>query len=224
MRDVHHDTPNHKEMNKTVLVIDDDETLNKALARGLRADGFGVVSALSAEEGADILARITVDAIVLDRMMTGMDGLTFLHHLRMGGDTTPVIMLTAMTGAENAITGLSSGANDYLAKPFQLRELILRLNNIIKANPITGKMPRGLTLVDDEFFVDTPDGSKLFALSGEEKKLLMHLSSPMGNIVPAAPMVAKRLRMKLNGVLSNLDIITVRGRGYKIIERITQDN
>ncbi|MBR2285964.1 MAG: response regulator transcription factor [Alphaproteobacteria bacterium] len=211
-------------MNKTILVIDDDEALNKTLARGLRTDGFDVISALSAEDGASVLARIRVDAIVLDRMMTGIDGLSFLQDLRAGGDTTPVIMLTAMGGAENAIAGLSGGANDYLAKPFQLRELILRLNNIIKTNDAPTKMPAGLTFADDEFFVDTPKGTKLFALSGEEKKLLTHLVTPMGNIAPASPMVAKRLRAKLNGVLSNLDIITIRGQGYKIIDQTTNNN
>lgn len=205
-------------MNKTVLVIDDDEALNKTLARGLRADGFDAISAFSAEEGASVLARLRVDAIVLDRMMTGMDGLTFLQDLRAGGDTTPVIMLTAMTGAENAIAGLSGGANDYLAKPFQLRELILRLNNIIKATPNSLKTPNGLIYADDEFFVKSGEKSQLFALSGEEKKLLLHLMSPVGNVVSASPMVVKRLRAKLNGVLSNLDIITIRGQGYKIID------
>ena len=212
--------PQHTEpykMNKTILVIDDDIALNQTLARGLRGEGFNVVSAFSAEEGAEILARINVDAIVLDRMMTGMDGLTFLGDLRAGGDTTPVIMLTAMTGPENAIAGLSGGANDYLTKPFQLRELILRLNNIIKPKSESLKMPRGLVFADDEFFIKTSGTPKLFALSGEEKKLLLHLTAPVGNIVPASPMVAKRLRAKLNGVLSNLDIITVRGQGYKII-------
>lgn len=210
-------------MNKTVLVIDDDETLNKTLARGLRANGFDVVSALSAENGADVLSRIRVDAIILDRMMAGVDGLTFLQDLRAGGDMTPVIMLTAMTGAENAIAGLSGGANDYLAKPFQLRELILRLNNIIKTTT-PPKMPDGLVFADDEFFVNKNGVNQLFSLSGEEKKLLIHLTTPVGNIVPASPMVAKRLRAKLNGVLSNLDIITIRGRGYKITDMSAHKN
>ncbi len=210
-------------MNKTVLVIDDDETLNKTLARGLRANGFDVVSALSAENGADVLSRIRVDAIILDRMMAGVDGLTFLQDLRAGGDMTPVIMLTAMTGAENAIAGLSGGANDYLAKPFQLRELILRLNNIIKTTT-PPKMPDGLVFADDEFFVNKNGVNQLFSLSGEEKKLLIHLTTPVGNIVPASPMVAKRLRAKLNGVLSNLDIITIRGRGYKITDMSAYKN
>ena len=211
-------------MNKTVLVIDDDETLNKTLARGLRAEGFNAISAFSAEDGASILARIHVDAIVLDRMMTGMDGLTFLQDLRAGGDTTPVIMLTALAGAENAIAGLSGGANDYLAKPFQLRELVLRLRNIVKSAPESSQMPNGLIFADNEFFVKQSDKTQLFALSGEEKKLLMHLTAPVGNIVPASPMVAKRLRAKLNDVLSNLDIITIRGRGYKIIDNTAHND
>ena len=211
-------------MNKTVLVIDDDETLNKTLARGLRAEGFNVISAPSAEVATDILARIRVDAIVLDRMMTGMDGLTFMQDLRAGGDITPIIMLTAMSGAENAIAGLSSGANDYLAKPFQLRELVLRLNNIMKNAVVSAKMPHGLVFADDEFFINTGGKSQLFALSGEEKKLLIHLTTPVGNTVPASPMVAKRLRGKLNGVLSNLDIITIRGQGYKILDKTAHND
>ncbi len=212
----------HIIMNKTILVVDDDEVLNHAIARGLRNENFNVVSATSAEDATEILARIRVDGIVLDRMMTGMDGLTFLQDLRAGGDMTPVLMLTAMTGAENAIAGLSGGANDYLGKPFQLRELVLRLNNIVKDTAVSGEMPRGLIFADNEFFVGTtPENAQILMLSGEEKKLLQHLTSPVGNIAPASPMVAKRLRMKLNGVLSNLDIITVRGHGYKLVDQTT---
>lgn len=206
-------------MNKTVLVVDDDEVLNRAIARGLRAEGFNVISVFSAEDAIQTLARISVDGIVLDRMMTGIDGLTFLRDLRNHGDETPVLMLTAMTGPENSIAGLSGGANDYLGKPFQLRELVLRLNNIIKSNDNIPQMPHGLIFVDNEFFIgETPENARILMLSGEEKKLLQNLISPIGNIVSASPMVAKRLRIKLNGVLSNLDIITVRGQGYKILD------
>lgn len=207
-------------MNKIVLIIDDDDMLRTTLARGLRNAGFDALCAASAESGQEILNRVRVDAIVLDRMMTGTDGLTFLKQLRTAGDTTPTIMLTAMSGAENAIDGLAGGANDYLTKPFQIRELILRLNNIIRHSSDTNaKMPDGLIFTDDEFFIASHSNQtpRLLALSGEEKKLLRNLTAPVGNIAPAAPMVAKRLRNKLNGVLSNLDIITVRGRGYKLI-------
>ena len=204
--------------NKTILVIDDDDILRTALARGLRNEGFNVLTADSAEHAQDILSRISVDALVLDRMMTGMDGLTLLKQLRSNGNTTPILMLTAMTGPENTIDGLASGANDYLAKPFQMRELVLRLNNIIKhQDTLATQMPNGLTFANDEFFVIVDGTSQLLALSGEEKKLLHTLTHPVGNITPAAPMVAKRLRGKLNIVLSGLDIITIRGRGYKLI-------
>ena len=210
-------------MNKTVLIIDDDDILRNTLSKGLRSDGFNVLTAQSAEDGNEILSRISVDAIILDRMMTGMDGLTFLQKLRAHGNKTPVIMLTAMTGPENTIDGLAGGANDYLAKPFQMRELVLRLNNIIPQNPTTSsQLPLGLTLVDNEFFITQNGTPTLLALSGEEKRLLQNLTCPMGNIAPASPMVAKRLRSKLNIVLSDLDIITIRGQGYKLINLNTQ--
>lgn len=206
-------------MKRTVLIIDDDDILRNTLAKGLRLDKFYTITTQSAENAFDILARISVDAIILDRMMTGMDGLTFLKKIREQGNQTPVLMLTAMTGPENTIDGLACGASDYLAKPFQMRELILRLTNIIKTSPIIdNKMPNGLVFMDNEFFINTSKELKLLALSGEEKKLLQILTCPVGNIVPAAPMVAKRLRQKLNVVLSNIDIITIRGHGYKLID------
>lgn len=210
-------------MNKTVLIIDDDDVLRGALARGLRNERFDVLTAQSAENALEILARVKVDAIILDRMMTGMDGLTLLKKLRKSGNMTPVLMLTAMTGADNTIDGLSGGADDYLGKPFQFRELLLRLNNIMRMRmTCIPTMPDGLTLANDEFFIERNGIQHLLALSGEEKKLLHTLTHPVGNIAPAAPMVAKRLRGKLNVVLSHLDIITIRGRGYKLIDTTTQ--
>ena len=211
-------------MTRTVLIVDDDDILRNTLACGLRNDGFYILTANSAEIATEILNRISVDAIVLDRMMTGTDGLTFLKNLRASGNQTPIIMLTAMTGPENAIAGLSSGANDYLAKPFQIRELILRLNNIIKPTNIT--MPTGLAFINNDFFVTIPttNQQKPLSLSGEEKKLLHNLTHPIGNISIAAPMVAKRLRNKLNVVLSNLDIITIRGQGYKLTDLSAGNN
>ncbi|MCL2338591.1 MAG: response regulator, partial [Proteobacteria bacterium] len=132
-------------MQKTILIIDDDKSLCASLAKGLAAAGFAAIIANSAIAASEIMKRIIPDAIVLDRMMVGTDGLTALAAWRAGGMTTPVIMLTALSGAENAIDGLSSGADDYLAKPFQLKELILRLYNIMRtANVPTPALPDGL--------------------------------------------------------------------------------
>lgn len=208
-------------MIKNILIVDDDKMLRDALASGLRNSDFCVITAESAEQADKILERISINAIVLDRMMAGTDGLTFLKNIRNRGNNTPVIMLTAMSGAENAIDGLSNGANDYMAKPFKLQELILRLNNIIKNSPGTVKKPDlcGLMFTDDEFFISDKNGPrKLLSLSNEEKKLLQNLTNPIGNVVSATPMVAKRLRNKINSVLSDIDIITVRGSGYKIVK------
>ena len=208
-------------MTKNILVVDDDSILRTTLAKGLRQAGFSVVLADSAQMAAEILDRITPDAIVLDRMMSGTDGLTFLKQLRKKGNITPVIFLTAMSGAQNAIDGLQGGAEDYMSKPFQLQELVLRLNNMIKnSSNNTKSSDIGLIFSDDEFFVVKPDSSQqLLALSNEEKKLLQNLTNPVGNTVSATPMVAKRLRYKINSVLSDIDIITVRTKGYKLINK-----
>lgn len=208
-------------MKKTILVIDDDKILLDMLSVGLRRADFNVICTQSAEDATEVLSRVSVDAIVLDRMMNGQDGLSFLKQIRKNNNLTPVIMLTAMSGAQNAIDGLSGGANDYMAKPFQLQELVLRLNNITTYSPIKNAptTPKGINFIDGDFFIDTPNGNKLLSLSNEEKKLLQQLITPMGNIVSATPMVAKRLRGKINGILPDLDIITVRGMGYKIIKK-----
>ena len=209
-------------MTKSVLIIDDDDMLRNTLATGLRRLDFDTITAPSAEEATKILERIAVDAIVLDRMMGGTDGLSFLKNLRKKNDTTPVIMLTALSGAENAIDGLSCGANDYMSKPFKLQELVLRLNNVIKNAPITSNEDTnslGLIFNGEDFFVLDKSGQrKLLSLSKGEKKLLQNLTNPVGNTVSATPMVVKRLRNKINGVLSDINIVTVRGTGYKIIK------
>ena len=213
-------------MNKSILIVDDDKMLRVTLAMGLRKSGFDFITAESAEEADKILARVSVNAIVLDRMMGGTDGLSFLKKLRNSGNFTPTVMLTALSGPENAIDGLSGGANDYMSKPFKLQELILRLNNVIKNHPVSQKNADscGLIFTDDEFFVSDKNGvRKLLALSNEEKKLLQNLLNPIGNTVSATPMVAKRLRNKINSVLSDIDIITVRGTGYKIVQIKQQD-
>jgi len=205
-------------MKKTILIIDDDDLLRGSLAKGLKSESFAVITAESAETATEILKRVSVDAIVLDRMMVGIDGLTFLKEQRASGNKIPVIMLTALSGPENAIVGLSGGADDYLAKPFQLKELVLRLKNIMRQSESEfskerGALPKGLAFSDNEFYIN----SKLLGLSMAEKELLKDLTFPLGNIVPATPMVAKRMREKLLSVLQNVEMVTVRGKGYKLV-------
>jgi len=206
-------------MNGTVLIIDDDKVLRSSLVKGLKTNNFYVIDVESAEKAKPILARIIPDAIILDRMMAGLDGLSFLKEIRRHGNNIPVIMLTAMDSSENIIEGLESGADDYLSKPFQLKELILRLKNIIKkSKKDTDVSLKNLIFEKDDFYIISNNKKILLQLSTEEKNILSQLISPIGNIVSATPMIVKRLRIKLKSILSSIQIVTVRGIGYKIIK------
>lgn len=114
-----------------VLVVDDDERLRKLLARFLGEHGFIVATASDAADARAKLASLTFDLVVLDLMMPGESGLDFAADLHRGS-TMPILMLTAMGEPEDRIAGLECGAEDYLVKPFEPRELLLRINNILK--------------------------------------------------------------------------------------------
>lgn len=114
-----------------VLVVDDDRRLRELLDKFLTAQGFRVHTATNGVEARSLLAAITMDVIVMDVMMPGEDGISLTAALRDSTDT-PVLMLTAMGNTEDRIRGLEAGADDYLAKPFEPRELVLRLRSILK--------------------------------------------------------------------------------------------
>ncbi len=114
-----------------VLVVDDDQRLRDLLRRYLSENGFRVTAAGDAAEARARLAAIDFDLLVLDVMMPGENGLELTRALRQTGDV-PILLLTAMGEAANRIAGLESGADDYLAKPFEPRELLLRLRTILR--------------------------------------------------------------------------------------------
>ena len=206
-------------MGNTVLIIDDDKILRTSLAKGLKSNDFYILESESAEKAKPILSRVIPDAIILDRMMKGIDGLSFLKEIRRHGNDIPVIMLTAMDSSENIIEGLEGGADDYISKPFQLKELILRLKNIIKKSKKDKDTNiKNLLYEKDDFYFLSNNKKIILQLSTEEKNILNKLISPIGNIVSATPMIVKRLRIKLKSILSDIQIVTVRGIGYKIIK------
>lgn len=114
-----------------VLVVDDDRRLCALIARLLRENGFMVSTAHDAAEARAKLQVITVDLLVLDVMMPGESGLDLTQSLRERGEL-PILLLTAMDGAEDRIAGLETGADDYLAKPFDPRELLARIRSILR--------------------------------------------------------------------------------------------
>ncbi|MFA7429156.1 MAG: response regulator [Rhodospirillaceae bacterium] len=115
-----------------VLVVDDDERLRTLLRRYLTDNGFVVTAAADAAEARAHLENLVFDLLVVDVMMPGEDGLAFTKALRGVGNGVPVLMLTARGESEDRISGLEHGADDYLTKPFEPRELVLRLNSILR--------------------------------------------------------------------------------------------
>ena len=114
-----------------ILVVDDDARLRDLLKEYLANSGFRVSAALSAADARRKMNHVVFDLIVLDLMMPGETGLQFAETLRVN-DSVPILMLTAMGEAESRIQGLEAGADDYLAKPFEPRELVLRINSILR--------------------------------------------------------------------------------------------
>lgn len=120
-----------------ILVLDDDSRIRDLLRRYLSQEGFEVILAEDSKALNRILLRDAVDLIVLDLMMPGEDGLSVCRRLRASNDRTPIIMLTAKGEDVDRIVGLEVGADDYLAKPFNPRELLARIHAVLRRRPAT---------------------------------------------------------------------------------------
>jgi two-component system response regulator MprA len=162
---------------ETILVADDDHKLLNMLRRTLTYEGFRIVTA---SEGQEALAQIEAerpDAIVLDWMMPGLDGVEVLARLRTAGDETPILMLTARDAIEDRIEGLESGADDYLVKPFAPAELVARLHALLRRSAAT-RQEKPLTFTDlylDPVTRVTRRGDREFDLTPTEFDLLHYL-------------------------------------------------
>ena len=121
--------------NDKIMVVDDDARIRDLLRRYLTQEGFDVVQAEDGKSLTRILLRETVDLIVLDLMMPGEDGLSVCRRLRAANDRTPIIMLTAKGEYVDRIVGLEVGADDYLGKPFNPRELLARIHAVLRRRP-----------------------------------------------------------------------------------------
>lgn len=125
-----------------ILVVDDDVRIRDLLRRYLMQEGFEVMLAEDGKALNRVLQREAVDLIVLDLMMPGEDGLSICRRLRANADRTPIIMLTAKSEDVDRIVGLEVGADDYLGKPFNPRELLARIHAVLRRRPVT-EMPGG---------------------------------------------------------------------------------
>jgi two-component system, OmpR family, response regulator MprA len=122
-----------------VLVVDDDRAIRESLVRALELEGYDVVAVVDGVEALTCARRDAFDALVVDVMMPGVDGLAVCRVLRAEGDRTPVLMLTARVETPDRVAGLDAGADDYLPKPFELDELFARLRALLRrAAPAQG--------------------------------------------------------------------------------------
>jgi two-component system, OmpR family, response regulator MprA len=122
-----------------VLIVDDEPAVRAALDRALRLDRYEVELAADGREALDRLAEARLDAVVLDVAMPGIDGLEVCKRLREAGDRTPVLMLTARDAVDDRVAGLDAGADDYLVKPFALKELKARLRALLRRAETPGE-------------------------------------------------------------------------------------
>jgi len=158
-----------------VLVVDDEQPLREALERALKSERYEVESA---ENGAVALERLKtagneIDAIVLDVLMPGIDGLEVCRRLRALGDKTPVLMLTARIEVEDRVAGLDAGADDYVTKPFDLEELLARLRALLRrAGSPSDQVLRFADLVLDPVAHEVHRGDRLIEVTRTEFLLL----------------------------------------------------
>ena len=227
---------------KKVLVVDDERDLVDIVAFNLRREQFDVVTAPDGETALEIARRDTPDLILLDLMLPGIGGLEVCRRLRGEPRTSqiPIIMLTAKGEETDAVIGLAQGADDYVRKPFGVKELMARVNAQIRAQrrAAEDEVPKVLRFgdleIDSDRFVASLRGTAL-PLTTTEFKLLRHLVARKGRVFsrndlldsvrgPDAVVVDRTIDVHVAAVRRKLEdygdyLITVRGVGYKFAEQ-----
>jgi DNA-binding response OmpR family regulator len=176
-------------MKKRILVVEDDAHLADGLRINLELEGYEPVLADSAEEGLGYWRRGGVDLIILDVMLPGMDGFAFCRHVRDAGDRVPVLFLTARGRDEERIRGLETGGDDYISKPFNLRELLARIKGIFRREEWRHESPAPRVLEIGDSVVDltalsVANERGTFALKDKEAMILRVLAEKAGDPVP----------------------------------------
>jgi two-component system phosphate regulon response regulator OmpR len=219
-----------------LLVVDDDNRIRDLLSRYLRGEGYRVTTAETAAEARAKLGGLRFDLMVLDVMMPGETGFDFARSLRASSNI-PIVMLTARGESESRIEGLECGADDYIGKPFEPRELSLRILSILRrARPATPPTIELVRFGDFQFHLARGElrrGEEMIRLTDRERDMLRQLAAVPGETVPrlalagnsasagserAVDVQVNRLRRKIEKDPANPMLIqTVRGSGYRLV-------
>ena len=218
-----------------ILIAEDEKELSNALAAILKHSKYSADQAFDGEEALDYIDSVNYDAVILDIMMPKKDGIEVIKAMRKNGDNTPVIMLTAKSEIDDRVLGLDSGADDYLTKPFDIKELLARLRAVTRRKE--GNADNTLK------FGNTSLNRKSFVLKTEDKEVSLNnkefqiMEMMMGNSkviisperlfeniwgldsdteINAVWVYISNLRKKLKEINSNIEIKSIRNTGYKL--------
>ena len=223
-------------MAKTVLIVEDDRNIADLLRLYLEKEGYTVVIAPDGMRGVEQFRTVHPSLVLLDVMLPGLDGWGVCRAIRAESQT-PIIMLTAKSETEDKVNGLKQGADDYITKPFEMKEVLARIEAVLRRSGIEPEKSRrrlefDKLVIDMDAFELTVDGKKV-PTPPKEMELLYHLASTPNRVYTrnqlldevwgfdyfgdtrAVDVHIKRLREKLEGVSDQWDLKTVRSVGYK---------
>jgi two-component system, OmpR family, phosphate regulon response regulator OmpR len=217
-----------------ILIIDDDTRIRDLLRVYLGEHGYAVSLAASAGEARERLRGLQFDILICDVMMPGESGLSLIENLRRDMISTPVLMVSALSDSADRIAGLKSGSDDYLSKPFEPEELLLRLQSLLRRAGPTSSAPREVSFGECSFNVVSGEltrEQKLVRLTSREKDILRSLAKKSGQPLSRLELAQEggaesarsvdvqmtRLRQKIENDPSNPRFLqTVRGAGYTL--------
>ncbi|WP_349899605.1 response regulator transcription factor [Parafrigoribacterium soli] len=219
---------------KSILIVEDDEDMARVLERGIRAEGYETVCVGNGVDALISVANEQFSAAVIDVMLPGMTGFEICRHIRETGNRLPILLLTARDAIDDRVTGLDSGADDYLTKPFNFAELAARIRALVRRDPSdqSTKVTAGNLTLDSQSRKGHVDDRSL-ALSPNEftllRGLITHPDAPLsrqeilqsvwGTSQYVDPNIVDQyvsaLRKKLAAQGSTVSIVTVRGVGYR---------
>jgi two-component system, OmpR family, response regulator len=220
-----------------ILIVEDEHRIATSIKKGLEMERFAVDIAFNGDEGYDLASTESYDVIILDLMLPGMDGLTICKKLREEGNHTPILILTAKGQIDDKVKGLTTGADDYLVKPFAFEELLARIRSLMRRPKgyISSKITVDDIVLDSNSFTVTRDNqviqltNKEFALLEycmrhareilSKDQIISHVWDYDDDILPnTIEVYMKNLRAKIDNPFPHKKplIYTVRGFGYKI--------
>ena len=219
-----------------LLFAEDERSLSRAITHILEKNCYSVDAVYDGQAALDYLENGDYDGVILDIMMPKVDGITVLRELRSKGNPVPVLMLTAKAEIDDKVLGLDTGANDYLTKPFDTKELLARIRAMTRGNrAVDATLNYGnITLNRTNFELSSPTGS--FRLANKEYQMMELLMANAGQLLSSDQFLEKiwgldsdvessvvwvyisYLRKKITGLNANVSIRAVRNAGYVLEE------